>query len=375
MAAPLLVLAAGGTGGHMFPAQALAEAMLARGWRVRLSTDARGARYAGGFPPEVERQVTAAGTPGQGSLVARASAPFAIAAGTAAQLLAMRRDPPACVAGFGGYPALPAMAAATLLRLPRLVHEANGVLGQVNRLLARRVDVLACGTWPTAVPAGVRAVHAGNPVRGAVRDLAGTPYRAAADGPVRLLVIGGSQGAGLFARVVPAALALLPEDLLARIELAQQVRPEDMARVTDACAALGIPAELRGFFEDVPARLAAASLVVSRAGASSIADITAIGRPAILIPYAAAAADHQAANARALVEAGGAFMIREAELTPEGLAGTIAAILADPEGAAAMAAASLGQGRPDAVEELAGLVEHLAQRGTARIAAERGQRA
>src|SRR5690606_35241839 len=148
MAAPLLVLAAGGTGGHMFPAQALAEAMLARGWRVRLATDARGARYAGGFPPQVERQVPAAGTPGRGSLVSRAAAPFAIAAGTLAQIAAMRSDPPACVAGFGGYPALPAMAAAVLLRHPRLIHEQNGVLAQVNRLLARRVDVLACGTWP-----------------------------------------------------------------------------------------------------------------------------------------------------------------------------------------------------------------------------------
>ncbi len=361
MTAPLLVIAAGGTGGHMFPAQALAEAMLARGWRVRLSTDARGARYAGGFPREVERQVTSAGTLGQGSLGARATAPFAIAAGTVGQIAAMRRDPPACVAGFGGYPALPAMAAAVILRLPRLVHEQNGVLGQVNRLLARRVDVVACGTWPTELPEGTQAVHAGNPVRATVRQLAGAPYQPPGDGPLRIVVIGGSQGAGLFSRIVPAALALLPPEILARLEIAQQVRPEDMARVTDAYGELGVPAELRGFFEDVPERLAGAHLVISRAGASSIADITAIGRPAVLIPFAAATADHQTANARGLVEAGGAFMIREGELTPEGLAGTVTAILSDPEGAEAMAAASLAEGRPDAVEDLAELVEHLAR--------------
>ncbi len=349
----------------MFPAQALAEAMLARGWRVRLATDVRGARYAGGFPAEVERQVTAAGTPGQGSVISRAAAPFAIAAGTLAQVAAMRRDRPACVAGFGGYPALPATAAAVLLGLPRFIHEQNGVLGKVNRLLGARVDVIACGVWPTEVPAAATAVHVGNPVRGAVRAFAGTPYAPPGDGPVRLLVIGGSQGAGLFARAIPAAIAGLPDELRARLEIAQQVRPEDMALVTDAYAALGIPAELRSFFEDVPERLAGAHLVISRAGASSIADITALGRPAILIPYAAATADHQAANARGLVEAGGAFMIREGELTPEGLGGTIAAILGDPEGAAAMAAASAGLGRPDAVEDLAGLVEHLAQRKTA----------
>jgi UDP-N-acetylglucosamine--N-acetylmuramyl-(pentapeptide) pyrophosphoryl-undecaprenol N-acetylglucosamine transferase len=174
-------------------------------------------------------------------------------------------------------------------------------------------------------------------------------------------VIGGSQGAGLFARVVPPAIAQLPEDLRARMRLAQQVRPEDMDRTRHAYDRLGIAAELRGFFDDVPERLAQAQLVLSRAGASSIADITAIGRPALLIPYAAATDDHQAANAAGLVAANGAFMIREQELTPETLAGHIAAILADPEGAAAMAAASRALGRPDAVEDLAGLVERLAQ--------------
>jgi UDP-N-acetylglucosamine--N-acetylmuramyl-(pentapeptide) pyrophosphoryl-undecaprenol N-acetylglucosamine transferase len=363
MAAPLLVIAAGGTGGHMFPAQALAEAMLARGWRVRLATDARGERYAGGFPAEVERQVTSAGSLSQGSLISRVTAPLAIAAGTLSQITAMRRDPPACVAGFGGYPALPAMAAALLLRLPRLIHEQNGVLGKTNRAFARRVDAVACGTWPTPVPSGAQALRIGNPVRASVAAAAGAPYEATEGGRVRLLVIGGSQGAGLFARVVPEALARLPVAEQVRLRVAQQVRPEDMARVTDAYAALGIAAELRGFFDDLPRRLAEASLVISRAGASSIADIAVVGRPAILIPYAAATGDHQAANARGLVEAGGAFMIREAELTAEGLAGTISAVLADPEGAQAMAAASLAQGRPDAAEDLARLVEHLAQHG------------
>jgi UDP-N-acetylglucosamine--N-acetylmuramyl-(pentapeptide) pyrophosphoryl-undecaprenol N-acetylglucosamine transferase len=359
------VIAAGGTGGHMFPAQALAEEMLARGWRVRLATDARGARYAGGFPPGVERRVTAAATFAQGGLLARLTAPFAIAFGTLASLLAMRRDRPACVAGFGGYPALPAMIAAWALKLPRLIHEQNGVLGRVNRAFATRVDAVACGTWPTALPAGAKGLHLGNPVRGAVLDQHGATYAPPGDWPMRLLVIGGSQGAGLFARVVPEAVARLPEDLRARLGIAQQVRPEDMARTQDAYEAIGVTAELRGFFDDVPERLAEATLVISRAGASSIADITVIGRPAILIPYAAAMDDHQAANAAGLVSAGGAFMIREGELTAEGLAGHIAAILSDPEGAEAMAQASLAQGRPDATEQLAALVEHLAQQGTA----------
>jgi UDP-N-acetylglucosamine--N-acetylmuramyl-(pentapeptide) pyrophosphoryl-undecaprenol N-acetylglucosamine transferase len=349
----------------MFPAQALAEAMLARGWRVRLATDARGARYAGGFPAEVERRETAAATFAQGSPLQRAMTPLTLARGVAASVAAMRRERPACVAGFGGYPSVPALTAAWRLGLPRLIHEQNGVLGQVNRFFAPRVDVVACGVWPTALPAGAKPVHVGNPVRSAVLDRAGATYIEPGPHSIGLLVIGGSQGAGLFARVVPEALRLIDPEVRARLRLSQQVRPEDMDRVRAAYEEIGLAAELKGFFDDVPERLAEASLVISRAGASSIADISVIGRPAILVPYPHATGDHQAANAAGLVSAGGAFMIREAELTAQGLAGHIAAILADPEGAAAMAAASRGQGRPDATEHLAALVEDLAERGQA----------
>ena len=360
---PLLVIGAGGTGGHMFPAQALAEEMLARGWRVRLATDARGARYAGGFPAAVERRVTRAGTFAQGSLLARALAPLSIAAGSLASLWSMLIDRPACVAGFGGYPALPAMIAAWALRLPRLIHEQNGVLGRVNRAFARRVDVVACGTWPTQLPPGTRHVHTRYPVRGVVLDHAAAPYTPPGDHPMGLVVIGGSQGAGVFARVMPEALMLLDPALRDRLRVSQQARPEDMARMQDSFRGLRIRGDLRGFFDDVPRRLAEATLVISRAGASSIADITVIGRPSILIPFPAAMDDHQTANARGLVEAGGAFVIQEADLTPDLLAGHISAILEDSEGAEAMAAAALAQGRPDAAEQLAGLVEHLAHQG------------
>ena len=283
----MLVIAAGGTGGHLFPAQALAEEMLARGWRVALATDARGARYAGGFPQAVERRATAAATFAQGSAVERIAAPFAIAAGTAATWLAMRRDRPAVVAGFGGYPALPAMLAAGVLGIPRLLHEQNGVLGRVNRRFARRVEAVACGTWPTALPEGAQGLHVGNPVRAAVLAQLDAPYLEPGDRPMGLLVIGGSQGAGFFGRIVPEAVRLLDPSLRARLRLVQQVRPEDMDRVRAAYEDLGMAPDLRGFFDDVPERLAEASLVISRAGASSIADIAAIGRPAILVPYPA----------------------------------------------------------------------------------------
>ncbi len=320
----------------------------------------------GASPTAVERRATPAATFAQGSWLKRATAPFAIAAGAGATVFAMRRDRPSVVAGFGGYPALPAMIAARILKIPTLIHEQNGVLGRVNRSFAPKVALVACGTWPTPVPPGAKAVHVGNPVRAAVLDRADAPYIEPGDHPMALLVIGGSQGAGLFGRIVPEALRLLDPAVRGRLRLSQQVRAEDMDRVTAVYEDLGMAAELRTFFEDVPDRLAEASLVVSRAGASSIADISVIGRPAILIPYAAAMDDHQAANARGLVEAGGAFMIREGELTAEGLAGHIAAILADPEGAGAMAQASRAVGRPDATEHLAALVEDLAEKGRGR---------
>jgi UDP-N-acetylglucosamine--N-acetylmuramyl-(pentapeptide) pyrophosphoryl-undecaprenol N-acetylglucosamine transferase len=206
-------------------------------------------------------------------------------------------------------------------------------------------------------------VHTGNPVRSVVLDRAGAPYRPPGDHPMGLLVIGGSQGAGVFSRVMPEALMLLDPALRDRLRVSQQVRPEDMARMQDSFRGLRIRGDLRGFFDDVPKRLAEAALVISRAGASSIADITVIGRPSILIPYPAAMDDHQTANARSLVEAGGAFMIQEADLTPDLLAGHITAIIEDSEGAAAMAEAARARGRPDAAEQLAELVEHLAQPG------------
>lgn len=342
----------------MFPAQALAEEMLARGWRVHLSTDERGARYAGGFPDAVARQVVSAGTFARGGIT-KLKAPFQIAAGIVAALARTWRERPACVAGFGGYPALPAMAAAWLLGRPRLLHEANGVLGRVNELFARRVDRVACGVWPTALPRGAEAVHTGNPVRAAGAAVAGAPYRVPADGPIEVLVIGGSQGASILSRVVPAAFAELPSDLRARLRVAHQARPADRDEAERIYREAGIEAHIEPFFTDLPQRMAGAQLVISRSGASSVADMTVIGRPAILIPLAIAKRDEQTANARGMVEAGAAVLLQEADLKPDRLASEAHAILTDPDRAAQMAAAALSLGRPHAARDLADLVERL----------------
>ena len=364
MAAPLLLIAAGGTGGHMFPAQALAEAMVAKGWRVKLSTDERGARYASGYPKAVTIEKVASATFARGGMPAKAAAPFRIAGGIAGALAGMLRDRPAAVVGFGGYPSIPALSAAVALKIPRMIHEQNGVLGRVNHVFARRVRWIACGTWPTDLPDGVEGHHTGNPVRAAVLERAAAPYIPPGDYPMSVVVIGGSQGARILSDAVPAALAELPAALRENIRVAHQARPEDMNRVTDAYAQAGIRAEVQPFFDDIPRRLSEAQLVISRSGASSVADISVIGRPSILIPFAAAANDHQTANARGLVDAEAAILIPESRLDPGTLSGHVAAILQNPGAATRMASAALAYGIPDATDRLVQMVEALIAKET-----------
>lgn len=355
----LLLIAAGGTGGHMFPAQALAEAMLARGWRVKLSTDDRGARYAGGFPAAVTIETVASATFARAGAAAKLLVPFRILGGILGALVSQLRDRPAVVVGFGGYPSIPALAAAWVLRRPRMIHEQNGVLGRVNQVFARRVDKVACGTWPAALPVGVTGEPTGNPVRQAVLDRASAPYIPPGEYPMALVVIGGSQGARILSDVVPAAVALLPEGLRSNLRVAHQARDEDATRAAVAYAAAGVRAEIAPFFADIPRRLSEAQLVISRSGASSVADISVIGRPAILIPFAAATGDHQTANATGLADAGAAVVVQEKALDAGALAGHIASILEDPHKAEGMARAALGEGKPDATARLVALVEEL----------------
>ena len=365
MGKPYLLIAAGGTGGHMFPAQALAEAMLHKGWRVRLSTDARGARYTGGFPHTTEIVEASSATFARGGLAAKALVGPKIAGGVTSMAFQMMRDKPDVVVGFGGYPSIPALGAAVMLKLPRMIHEQNGVLGRVNRLFATRVSQVACGVWPTDLPDGAQGVHTGNPVRASVLERAGAPYIPPGEYPMSVLVMGGSQGARILSDVVPEAIAALPEFLRGFIRVSHQARDEDGARVTAFYADHGIRAEVQPFFDDIPRRMSDAQLVISRSGASSVADISVIGRPSILIPFAAAAGDHQTANARGLVQAGGAIMIPEKALDVPSLTEQMTTVLTNPEAAQKMAHAALSTGAPDATERLVALVEQLAQKETA----------
>ena len=245
MTQKLLLMAAGGTGGHMFPAQALAEAMLRKGWRVKLSTDARGARYTGGFPHSTEISQVSSATFARGGLLAKAMVGPKIAGGVLSMALQMRRDRPDAVIGFGGYPSIPALGAATLLKLPRMIHEQNGVLGRVNQIFSTRVAGVACGTWPTDLPATVPHEHVGNPVRAAVLERAGAGYISPGDYPMSILVMGGSQGARILSDVVPAAIAALPQEIRQYLRISHQARDEDMARVSEFYDSHGIAADVQ----------------------------------------------------------------------------------------------------------------------------------
>jgi len=363
-----IVIAAGGTGGHFFPAEALTAELVARGHRIVLLTDARSAGLSSPvFAGREQYVVRGAGIAGRG-LWRGMKAAGSLAAGIVQARAILARIGAGCVVGFGGYPSVaPVLAARLLRRRPAIIlHEQNAVLGRANRVLSGPADLLALGFATTVrVPRGTRTKVTGNPVRPAIAALCHTSYTAPTD-RIRLLVLGGSLGARVFSDIVPPALRLLPQTVRARLSVVQQVRREDLERVRAAYASDAIAAELSAFFPDVAARLVAAHLVIARAGASTVAELAVAGRPAILVPLPGAIDDHQSANARALGEAGGAWVVPQPLFTPAVLAERLDKLLADPAGLAKAAACSRGQARTDAAARLADLVDgHMAntQRG------------
>ena len=354
-----VVLAAGGTGGHMFPAQALARALLGRGRDVVLITDQRGAGFGPELPQVETYRIKAGGIAGSG-LVRKLMSLIQLGLGTLEAGRLLSRLQPSAVVGFGGYASVPTVYAASRRKVRILLHEQNAVLGRANRLLARRAAVVATSFQSVqGLPTGLeaRAALTGNPVRAAIAALGNRPYALpGANETIRLLVTGGSQGAAVFDSVIPEAVARLPEALRRRLSLVQQVRDRDLDEVRADYQACGVEADLAGFFDDLPQRLGRAHLVICRSGASTIAELCAAGRPAILVPYPYATDDHQSANAAALSEAGGGWPIAQPDLSPESLAGRLSAILAEPSTLARAAGAARGLARPDAAEHLAALV-------------------
>jgi UDP-N-acetylglucosamine--N-acetylmuramyl-(pentapeptide) pyrophosphoryl-undecaprenol N-acetylglucosamine transferase len=361
--APLVLLTAGGTGGHLFPAEALAAALKRRGLAVALATDTRAAQYGRAFPAENVHIVPSATLRGRDPFsLARTAATLAYGIAKAALLLA--RLKPAIVVGFGGYPSVPPVLAAAMRKIPTLIHEQNGVMGRGNRLLAGRVTAIATG-FPGVLKSdaalAAKSTFVGNPVRPAVIVAAETPYRAPAAGePLRILVFGGSQGARIMADIVPSAVERLPPAAQMNLVVTQQTREEDIPRVREAYARAQVRAEIAPFFDDLPARMAAAHLAIARSGASTVAELSAIGRPALLVPLPHALDQDQLVNARVLEKAGGAILVAQDAFTPDRVAAEIAALQAEPERLSAMALGARSAGTLDAAERLADLVTKVA---------------
>ncbi|MGI9408183.1 MAG: undecaprenyldiphospho-muramoylpentapeptide beta-N-acetylglucosaminyltransferase [Hyphomicrobiaceae bacterium] len=358
----LFFLAAGGTGGHLFPAFALAQELNRRGHTVDLVTDARGDRYGSDFPARHTHRIAAATFKGRS--LQSVGAVFKLLKGIAASHLLFGKHNPAAIIGFGGYPTFPPLAAAVLRRVPRAVHEQNAVMGRANRTLAPRMTAVATSFENTRLLDGIapeRIRVTGNPVRDVVIALHGRPYQpSGGDQEFRLVVFGGSQGARYFSDTVPPAIAALPENLRQRLTIVQQCREEDLERVDNAYKSAGARAELAAFFTDLPDQIARSHLVIGRSGASSVTELAVLGRPSILVPLPHALDNDQLRNATQLADSGGAWCVGQSALDAAALAARLEEVMTNPEMLARAAEAAAGQGRPDAVMKLADLAEELA---------------
>lgn len=356
------LIAAGGTGGHIFPARAAADALIARGWEVRLVTDERGLRHTADFPA-VAVDVIHAASPSTRNPVKLARAALELTRGFAQTRGIVQRWKPDAVAGFGGYPAFPALAVAQSMGIPFAIHEQNAVLGRVNRMFAARAGFVASGFERLdRLPEKARRRHilTGNPLRAPIIEARAAGYPPLEPGGrISLLVLGGSLGARIMSETVPLAVAKLPEMLRNRLDVVQQTREESLPMARETYQSAGVTARCEPFFEDVGALYAASHLVIGRAGASTVSEVAGVGRPAIFCPLAIATDDHQAANADGLVQAVAADMLREPEFTAERVAKLLETRLSNPQDLAERAAAARSLGRPDAADTLAKSVDGL----------------
>lgn len=358
----IIALMAGGTGGHLFPAMALAQELRRRGHVIHLMTDERVAGYGDNFPAR-ETHIVPSATPSIRNPIKLLVAVAKLGWGTVVAWSALGRIKADVAVGFGGYPTVPSFLAARMRGVPGIVHDANAIIGRANHMLARSADVLALSFEKTARIEGFedKVVVTGNPVRDRVRTAGEIPYAPFDEGePINLLVFGGSQGARVFGELVPPAIALLPLELRSRLQLVQQVRSEDMDRVAEAYRQSKVNVDLAPFFTDLPEKMAASHLVISRSGAGTVAELCVIGRPAILVPLPGSIDGDQKNNALVLDEAGGGWTAEQASLTPEILAARLKSLFEAPETLAKAAAVAKSLGRPDAVALLADLAEKLA---------------
>ncbi len=366
-----VVLAAGGTGGHVFPAEALAAELSRRGCRLTIITDHRGGAFGGAFEGLETLFISAGGVAGK-SMAARLGSIPKLAYGTLQARSLLGRIDPGAVVGFGGYASAPTMLAAVLGGYKTAIHEQNAILGRANRLLASRVGRIATSFESVRglpATAGDKVICTGMPVRSSVIAMRDKPYPSiSGDGRINLLVFGGSQGARILSEVVPQAIGMLDQDLRGRLNIVQQCRQENIDQTREAYARIGVDAELDSFFPDIPERLAASHLLIGRCGASTVAELTAIGRPAIVVPYPHAVDDHQYFNAHSVDEAGAGWLMSENLFTPETLADRLASLFGLPAILEKAAASARAAGKPAATECLADMVFDLMGSGRSEAA-------
>ncbi|MEM9279117.1 MAG: undecaprenyldiphospho-muramoylpentapeptide beta-N-acetylglucosaminyltransferase [Pseudomonadota bacterium] len=354
-----ILLCAGGTGGHLFPAEAVAHEMKSRGYTVHLAADERVERFAGNFPAEEIHQIRSA-TFSSKNPIGMAKTLFTLFSGYVESRRLIKKLSPVVVAGFGGYPTVPPLLAASRLKVPTLVHESNAVLGRANRFLTGRVSKVAIGFGKTNKVGGIDVTVTGNPVRPAVLEAARKDYKTPIAGkPFKLLVFGGSQGAAYFSDALPKACSLLSKEQRKRLRIVQQARPEDKEALINAFANLGIKAEVETFFTDMASRISDAHLVISRAGASTVSELAVIGRPAILVPYPHALDHDQATNAATVAAEGGAVIFHQSALTPDVLSDELSSAMSEPKRLALAAKNAKKTGKPDAAHVLADMLEAL----------------
>ena len=356
-----ILVCAGGTGGHLFPAEAVARVLGDRGWRIELVTDHRARDFGGEFPA-AEVHLVPSATPSQRSLFGKVSAALKLARGTFRAWRLVGRIKPAAAVGFGGYPTVPPILAARLRRVPTIIHDQNAVLGRANRLLARFADRIATASKTLSLPAKLASKEAltGNPVRPKILNAARSPYNPPLpEDPIRIAIFGGSQGARILSQIMPAAVRMMRPELVNRLHIVQQCRHEDLTKVEAEYREIGAKSELATFFANLPARIAESHLVISRSGATTISELGVIGRPAILIPLPGAIDQDQLANAALLTAAGGGWAFDERTLDAAELAGIMTDLFDNPERLADAAAAAAATGVADGAERLADLIEQV----------------
>ncbi|MGI9402141.1 MAG: undecaprenyldiphospho-muramoylpentapeptide beta-N-acetylglucosaminyltransferase [Rhizobiaceae bacterium] len=358
----VVLLCAGGTGGHLFPAEALAHELVARGWEVHLATDDRADRYAGKFPARAIHIIKSA-TPSGKNPIAISRALWTLWGGYQQSRELIKQLSPLSVVGFGGYPTLPPVIAAQRMKVPTLLHDANAIMGRANRLLAKKADLVAMGfAGASNTGSGEKPpIITGNPVRPAVLEAAGQPYKTRKkNDPFNLLIFGGSQGAQFFSQIMPKAIDLLEPAAQAKLRIVHQARPEDEHAVSDYYKRNGVKAEVAPFFSNMPEKIANSDLVICRAGASSVSELSVIGRPSILVPFPFALDHDQAMNAQTVASSGGAWICEQSELSPEKLAERLKNAMDDPKGLALAAEKAKKTGKGNAAEALADCVEQVA---------------